>query len=42
MSDKDDIRIIAEPQMDPNVCSFHVDRPIFNEIVNCTGKDMAQ
>jgi len=42
MSDKDDIRIIAEPQMDPNVCSFHCDRPIYHEIVNCTNQDMAK
>jgi Fe-S cluster biogenesis protein NfuA len=39
---KDEIRILAEPQMDPNVCSFHVDRPLSGEIVSCTSKDMAK
>jgi Fe-S cluster biogenesis protein NfuA len=43
MSAKDDeIRIIAEPQMDPQVCSFHVDRQVYDGIVNCTSKEMAQ
>lgn len=42
MSSKDDVRIIAEPQMDPNVCSFHVDREIYDGIINCRTREMAQ
>lgn len=43
MSDtrSNDIRITAEPQMDPNVCRFMVSRPVYGGVVNCTGKDMA-
>jgi Fe-S cluster biogenesis protein NfuA len=37
----DDIKIVAEPQMDPNVCAFHVDRPLFTGIASCMNKDMA-
>jgi Fe-S cluster biogenesis protein NfuA len=43
MSAKDDeIRIIAEPQMDANVCSFLVDRQVHDGIVNCTSREMAE
>jgi len=38
----DEIRITAEPQMDPNVCRFVVDRQIYAGVVNCTGKEMAK
>ena len=43
MATKDDeIKIVAEPQMDPKVCSFHVDRQVYNGVVNCAGRDMAK
>jgi len=42
MTEKDDIAIVAEPQMDPKVCNFHVDRPIHNGVVNCTDKKTAE
>jgi Fe-S cluster biogenesis protein NfuA len=38
----DEIKILAEPQMDPNVCSFHADRPIYSDIVSCTSKAIAK
>ena len=38
----DEIRILAEPQMDPNVCNFLVDRQLYTGIVNCTSKEMAE
>jgi Fe-S cluster biogenesis protein NfuA len=38
----DEIRIIAEPQMDARVCNFHVDRPLYDGIVNCNSREMAQ
>jgi Fe-S cluster biogenesis protein NfuA len=37
-----EIKIMAEPQMDPNVCKFMVNQPVFEGVVNCTGKDMAK
>ncbi len=43
MATKDnEIRIMAEPQMDPKVCSFHLDRQVYNGVVNCAGKEMAK
>lgn len=42
MGDAKDIQIMAEPQMDPNVCRFIVDRPVHNGLVTCKNKDMAE
>lgn len=39
---KDEIRILAEPQMDPNVCEFIIDRVVYDGLVNCTTSDMAK
>lgn len=36
-----DIRISAEPQMDPNICRFVVDRPVYDGFYNCRNKAMA-
>jgi Fe-S cluster biogenesis protein NfuA len=36
-----DIKITAEPQMDPNVCRFVADRPLYGGVANCTGKETA-
>lgn len=38
----DEIRIMAQPQMDPNVCRFIVDRVVHDGIVNCTSPEMAK
>jgi Fe-S cluster biogenesis protein NfuA len=38
----EEITIMAEPQMDENVCAFHVDRPVYDGIVNCTDKETAK
>ena len=37
-----EIKIMAEPQMDPNVCKFMINQPVYDGVVNCTGKDMAK
>jgi Fe-S cluster biogenesis protein NfuA len=37
-----EIKIMAEPQMDPNVCKFMVNQPVYQGVINCTGKDMAE
>ena len=42
MSQTDEVYITAEPQMDENVCKFHLDRPIYAGVYNCTGKDKAK
>ncbi len=42
MGDTQDIQIMAEPQMDPNVCRFIVDRPVYNGIVSCKNKETAE
>lgn len=42
IKDTKEIRITAEPQMDPNVCRFIVDRPLYNGFFNCTSAEMAQ
>jgi NFU1 iron-sulfur cluster scaffold homolog, mitochondrial len=36
-----DIRIAAEPQMDPNICRFVVDRPVYDGFFNCRNQAMA-
>lgn len=33
---------MAEPQMDPNVCKFMINRPVYEGVINCTGKEMAE
>ena len=39
----DQIQIMGEPQMDPNVCKFTVDRPVYPEgSVRCTSAEMAE
>jgi len=39
----DQIQIMGEPQMDPNVCTFTVDRPVYPEgSVRCTSAEMAE
>jgi len=38
----ENIKIMAEPQMDPNVCRFMVNRPVHNGVVNATAKKMAK
>ena len=41
--DTDQIQIMGEPQMDPNVCKFTVDRPVYPEgSVRCTSAEMAE
>lgn len=40
--DKKEIKIMAEPQMDPNVCKFMVNQPAYEGVVNCTGAEMAK
>ncbi len=37
-----EIKIMAEPQMDPNICKFMINQPVYEGVVNCTGKDMAE
>ncbi len=36
-----EIRISAEPQMDPNICRFVIDRPVYDGFYNCRNKAMA-
>jgi hypothetical protein len=40
--DTQEIKIIAEPQMDPTVCRFVVGQDIHNGLLNCTSKEMAK
>ncbi|MBD3402979.1 NifU family protein [candidate division GN15 bacterium] len=41
--DTQQIQITGEPQMDPNVCKFTVDRPVYPEgSVRCTSAEMAE
>ncbi|MEZ5360434.1 MAG: NifU family protein [Candidatus Zixiibacteriota bacterium] len=42
MGDANNIQIMAEPQMDPNVCRFIVDRPVYNGLVTCKNEKMAE
>lgn len=43
MSTDSDIRITGEPQLDPNVCKFTIDRPVYPEgSVRCTSREMAE
>ncbi len=37
-----EIKITAEPQMDPNVCRFYIDRPLYDGVVNCRNAEMAK
>jgi Fe-S cluster biogenesis protein NfuA len=37
-----EIKIMAEPQMDPNICRFMINQPVYEGVVNCTGKEMAE
>jgi len=37
-----EIKIIAEPQMDPNLCRFVVDRPVYKGLVTCKNKRTAE
>ncbi len=37
-----EIKIMAEPQMDPNVCKFMINQPVYEGAVNCTAKNMAE
>jgi Fe-S cluster biogenesis protein NfuA len=39
--DTKEIRISAEPQMDPDICRFVVDRPVYDGFYNCRSKEMA-
>lgn len=42
-SSESEIKITGEPSLDPNVCTFTVDRPIYlNRSFNCRTKEMAQ
>lgn len=36
-----EVQIVAEPQMDPNVCRFILDRPVYSGFYNCRSTDMA-
>jgi Fe-S cluster biogenesis protein NfuA len=36
-----EIRISAEPQMDPDICRFVIDRPVYDGFYNCRNKAMA-
>lgn len=39
----DQIQIMGEPQMDPNVCKFTVDQPVYPDgSVRCTSAEMAE
>jgi Fe-S cluster biogenesis protein NfuA len=41
--DTQQIKITGEPSLDPQVCKFHVDHPIFPDgSYNCRDKDMAE
>ncbi|MCK5125941.1 MAG: NifU family protein [candidate division Zixibacteria bacterium] len=42
MGDISDIKIMAEPQMDPNVCRFVIDRSVYNGMLTCTTKEMSE
>lgn len=42
MTNQDQIKITAVPQMDTNVCNFYTDQTMFDSIVNCRNKEMAQ
>ena len=42
MASEGQIKITAVPQMDANVCNFYTDQTIFNGIVNCRSRDMAE
>lgn len=43
MSSENDIHITGEPQLDPNVCKFTIDRPVYPEgSVRCTSREMAE
>jgi Fe-S cluster biogenesis protein NfuA len=37
-----EIKITAEPQIDPSVCRFIVDREVFSGLLNCNSKKMAK
>ena len=41
MGDTSDIKIVAEPQMDANVCNFIVSRPVYVGMASCKNKSMA-
>lgn len=42
-ADTNQIQIMGEPQNDPNVCKFTVDRPVYAEgSVRCTTREMAE
>lgn len=42
-TDASQIQIMGEPQIDPNVCKFTIDRPVYAEgSVRCTSKEMAE
>jgi len=38
----EEIKITAEPQMDPNTCRFIVDRRLYDGLYSCRSKEMAQ
>ena len=42
MRDTNEIKIMAEPQMDQNVCRFIVDRTVHNGLVNCKNEKTAK
>jgi Fe-S cluster biogenesis protein NfuA len=42
IKDTKEIRITAEPQMDPNVCRFIVDRPLYTGFFKCVNAEMAK
>lgn len=37
-----EIKITAEPQMDPGVCKFYIDRPVFKGLCHCTDPESAK
>jgi len=37
-----EIKIMAEPQMDPNVCKFMINQPVYEGVINCTDTDTAK
>lgn len=42
MTNEEQIKITAVPQMDANVCNFYTDQSMFDSIVNCRNKEMAE
>jgi Fe-S cluster biogenesis protein NfuA len=42
VGDTNEIKIMAEPQMNPDVCKFLVNQQVYDGMANCKNKDMAK